>query len=220
MKFRLDELQIGKNWSRTFGVGDISELVASMREHGQITPVIIDEHGNLIAGFRRVAAATELEWEEIEAVVNPNGRDHKVVNLIENMQRENLTLWEEIQAIRDTFGGEASQSEIARQLSKTRPWVEPRVKIWELPQDFIDRVRLGVAGVSEIKARLRGRTAGSATGRGVNCPNQKELKETVTDLMTAGREAEARALSYALGGLTKSELLGESDDDSGASLTS
>lgn len=210
MMVRLDELEIGKNWSRTFGVGDISELVASMQQHGQITPIIIDEHGNLVAGFRRVAAAGELGWEEIEAVINASGRDVKVVNLIENMQRENLTLWEEIQAIRDTFGGEASQSEIARQLSKTRPWVEPRVKIWELPQDFIDRVRLGVAGVSEIKARLRGRTTGSTTSRGINCPNQKELKQTITDLLSAGREPEARALSYALGGLSKSELLGES----------
>lgn len=211
MMVRLDELNIGKNWSRTFGVGDISELVSSMQQHGQITPIIIDGQNNLIAGFRRVAAAGELGWEEIEAVVIAIGRDVKVVNLIENMQRENLTLWEEIQAIRDTFGGEASQSEIARQLSKTRPWVEPRVKIWELPQDFIDRVRLGVAGVSEIKARLRGRTGkDTSTSRGINCPNQKELKETITDLLSAGREPEARALSYALGGLSKSELLGES----------
>lgn len=208
MKVRIEDLVIGKNWSRTFGVGDVSELVASLREHGQITPVIIDGEKNLIAGFRRVAAATELGWEEIDATVNAIGRDPKLVNLIENMQRENLTLWEEIQAIRDAFDREASQSEIARQLSKTRPWVEPRVKIWELPQDFIDRVRLGAAGVSEIKARLRGRNTGSATSRGVNCPNQKELKETITDLLTSNREAEARALSYALGGITKEELLG------------
>jgi ParB/RepB/Spo0J family partition protein len=210
MMVKIDELNIGKNWSRTFGVGDTSELVASMREHGQITPVIIDGEKNLIAGFRRVAAATELGWEEIEAVVNAIGRDVKVVNLIENMQRENLTLWEEIQAIRDTFGGEASQSEIARQLSKTRPWVEPRVKIWDMPQDFIDRVRLGAAGVTEIKARLRGRKTGSATGVGINCPNQKELKQTITDLLSESRMVEARALSYALGGISKEELLGES----------
>ena len=210
MMVRIEDLIVGKNWSRTFGVGDVSELVASMREHGQITPIIIDGEKNLIAGFRRVAAATELGWEEIEACVNAVGRDVKVVNLIENMQRENLTLWEEIQAIRDTFGGEASQSEIARQLSKTRPWVEPRVKIWDMPQDFIDRVRLGAAGVSEIKARLRGRKTGSATGAGINCPNQKELKQTITDLLSESRMTEARALSYALGGITKEELLGDS----------
>lgn len=210
MKVPLDEIQLGKNYSRTFGVGDVEELAASMHEIGQITPVILNQHGVLVAGYRRYAAAEKLGWKEIDAVIRDGSDDeHKVVNLIENMNRENLTLWEEIQGIRDVFGSEASQSEIARRLSKSRPWVEPRVKIWELPQDFIDRVRLGAAGVAEIRARLRGRTnKDTPTSRGVNCPNQKELKETITDLLTAGREAEARALSYALGGISKEELLG------------
>lgn len=209
----IDDITPLKNYSRTFGVGDISELAASMNEIGQITPVVLDTRNGLIAGYRRLAAAKELGWEEIDAVVREGDeKENKVVNLIENMNRENLTLWEEIQGIRDVFGSEASQSEIARRLSKSRPWVEPRVKVWELPQDFIDRVRLGVAGVSEIRSRLRGRTGEpSATGsRGVNQPNQKELKQTITELMSAERHAEARALSYALGGISKEELLGES----------
>lgn len=208
MKVLLRDIKQGKNWSRTFGVGDITELVASMREHGQVTPIIVDGEMNLIAGFRRVAAATELGWEDIEATVNSDGRNPKTVNLIENMNRENLTLWEEIQAIRDVFGSEASQGEIARQLSKSRPWVEPRVKIWELPQEFIDRVRLGVAGVNEIRKRLRGRTkTNQSTGGGK--PNQEELKQAITDLLKADRTLEARALSYAIGGISRDELFQE-----------
>jgi len=210
VKVKLSDIKQGKNWSRTFGVGDISELVESMREHGQITPVIIDTDNNLIAGFRRVAAATELEWEEIEATYNEHGRDPKAVNLIENMQRQNLTLWEEIQAIRDVFGSECSQSEIARQLSKSRPWVETRVKVWGLPQEFIDRVRLGVAGVSEINKRLRGRTNNSGTSTGGGKPNQEEIKGVITALMRQGRDDEAKALSFALGAVKQSELLGYS----------
>lgn len=211
MKVPLDEIQLGKNYSRTFGVGDVTELAESMHEVGQITPVVLDTHGVLVAGYRRYAAAQSLGWEEIDAVIREGSEDeNKVVNLIENMNRENLTLWEEIQGIRDVFGPEASQSEIARKLSKSRPWVEPRVKVWEMPQDFIDRVRLGVAGVAEIRKRLRGRTGEpSATGaRGVNQPNQKELKQTITELLAADRQAEAKALSYALGGISKEELLG------------
>lgn len=211
MLVSIDEIQLGKNYSRTFGVGDISELADSMHEVGQITPVVLDKNNVLVAGYRRYAAAKQLEWEEIDAVVREGSEDeNKVVNLIENMNRENLTLWEEIQGIRDVFGPEASQSEIARSLSKSRPWVEVRVKVWELPQDFLDRVRLGVAGVSEIRTRLRGRTGEpTATGgKGVNQPNQKELKGTITELLKVGREAEAKALSYALGGISREELLG------------
>lgn len=207
MKIKIDDIKVGKNWSRTFGVGDIQELVDSLNLHGQITPVILDEDNNLIAGFRRVAAARQLDWDSIEAVHNVVGRDPKIVNLLENMNRENLSLWEEIQSIRDVFGPEASQSEIARQLSKSRPWVEPRIKIWELPQDFIDRVRLGVAGVNEIRNRLRGRTK-SLASTGGGKPNQEQLKQAVSDLLKAGRTPEARALSFAIGGVTRDELLG------------
>lgn len=206
MKIKLEDLNIGKNWSRTFGVGDIQELVDSMSAHGQITPVIVDDQNNLIAGFRRVAAATQLGWTEIEAVVNDAGRDPKIVNLIENMNRENLSLWEEIQSIRDVFGPETSQSDIARQLSKSRPWVEPRVKVWELPQEFLDRVRLGVAGVKEIRDRLRGRTK-SLTSTGGGKPNQEQIKQVITELLKSNRLAEATALSYAIGGVSKEELL-------------
>jgi ParB family chromosome partitioning protein len=210
MKVKLEDLKIGKNWSRVFGVGDIQELAESMQEHGQITPVLIDESNNLIAGFRRVAAAQQLGWYEIDANIH-DGDNGKVINLIENMNREDLTLWEEIQAIRDVFGTETSQGEIARQLSKSRPWVEPRVKIWELPQDFIDRVRLGVAGVKEIKNRLRGRTkTNNSPGRGR--PNQEELKDVITQLMQQNRNDEAKALSYALGAIKREELLGNSTD--------
>lgn len=205
MKVKLADLKLGKNYSRTFGTGDISEQVSSMKEHGQITPVIVDDQNRLVAGFRRYHAAKELGWEEIDAVIckgNP-----KIVNLIENMNRTELTLWEEIQAIRDVFGTECSQGEIARQLSKSRPWVEPRVKVWELPQDFIDRVRLGVAGVNEIRKRLRGRTKTNASTGGGK-PNQEQLKDTITKLMQQGRDGEAKALSYALGAISQAELLG------------
>lgn len=212
MKVRVDEIVKGKNWSRTFGVGDIAELADSMEAHGQITPVIIDGEKNLVAGFRRVAAAEKLGWETIEAVINDIGRDPKLVNLIENMQREDQTLWEEIQSIRDVFGPEASQSEIARALSKTRPWVQPRVQVWDLPQEFLDKVRVGVAGVKEIKKRLKAQKGGNTdtpTSAGVNCPNQREIKETITDLLQCGKSAEARALSYALGALTREELFAD-----------
>ncbi len=209
MKVPLNEIQLGKNYSRTFGVGDVTELAESMQEHGQITPVILDDHGNLIAGYRRYHAAQSLGWHEIEAMVRAgdDAQKSKVVNLLENMQRTELTLWEEIQAIRDVFGIEASQSEIARQLSKSRPWVEPRVKVWEMPQDFIDRVRLGVAGIQEIRKRLRARTGkDTATSKREGTPKQDEIKETITQLVAAGREAEAKALSYAIGGISREEL--------------
>lgn len=210
MKIKIDDIIVGKNWSRTFGVGDVTELSESMSTHGQITPIIIDADNNLVAGFRRLEAAKRLGWDEIEACVNDG--DDKVINLIENMNRENLTLWEEIQAVRDVFGPETSKSEIARQLSKTRPWVRPRVEIWTLPPEVIDKVRLGLYGVKEIMQHLRQRDGGDSSGR--KKPVLKdgtlpkgEIKGVVTELLARGRDVEARALSYAVGGISRETLL-------------
>lgn len=210
MKLKLDEIELGKNWSRCTGVGDLSELVNSLRENGQITPVIVTPDRELVAGYRRVAAARELGWETVDAVETLSQRPG-VINLVENMNREGLSLWEEIQAIRDVFGSDATQAEIGRSLGKTKTWVKPRVDVWTLSEAMIDKVRLGQSGVKEIKAALSERRGPSTTSRNFGYPSQPEIKQAITHLMGEGREAEARALSYAVGGITQEELLGISE---------
>jgi len=204
MKIKLSEIKPGKNYSRTFGVGDVSELAASMQEHGQITPIIVDASNNLIAGYRRFAAANALAWEEIECIVRP-GSDAGIINLIENMNREGLSLWEEIQGIRDVFG-DASDAEIARQLSKSNSFVRPRTAIWTMPQDFIDSVRLGQAGLKEIKRRMSDTRGPSAVSKNMGIPSQPDIRRMITWLMENDRDCEARALSFAVGGLDEETL--------------
>jgi len=46
-------------------LGDIDNLAASLADIGLISPVILDQDGNLIAGRRRLAAAIQLGWAEI-----------------------------------------------------------------------------------------------------------------------------------------------------------
>ncbi len=53
MDLRLDEITLAKNYSRTFGIGDISELAHSMQEHGQITAISVTPDHSLVAGHRR-----------------------------------------------------------------------------------------------------------------------------------------------------------------------
>jgi len=206
VKIKLTEVVLGKNYSRTFGVGCVKELADSMKLHGQITPLLIDGDKNLVAGYRRLAAAQLLEWDEIDVSVCLG--DPKIVNLIENMNRTGLTLWEEIQAIRDVFGAETSLAEVARSLSKSRNWVRPRVEVWGLDSEFISRVRDGRTGVDAIrKAIALPKESNGPTGK-YGIPKTAEVKSAVSELFKRGREAEARALSYSCGTITREQLLG------------
>lgn len=204
MKVKLKDITPGTNYSRAFGVGDVSELAASMQEHGQINPIILTDDNELVAGYRRFAAANELQWDEIDAIRCVG--DPALVNLIENMNREGLSLWEEIQAIRTVFGTDAKQATIARALSKSKTWVKPRLRIWDLPQEFQDKVRAGHSGIKEIRAMLSPSKPNSPTSTGMGTPNQADLKRTITWLMTQDRVRDAYVLAYATGTISEQEL--------------
>ncbi|MCP4132378.1 MAG: ParB N-terminal domain-containing protein [bacterium] len=49
--------------------GDISGLKASMQKNGLLNPIVVSDSKELLAGFRRLEAAKELGWEEINCTV-------------------------------------------------------------------------------------------------------------------------------------------------------
>jgi len=209
MQLPLDDIKLGKNHSRPYGPGDVADLMDSLREHGQLQPIVVDEDNNLLMGFRRYEAAKRLGWADIRAERRePPEKKKAIVNLVENLVRKDLTLWEEIQAIRDTFGEAPSLKHVAIQLSKSRDWVRPRVRVWELPQDFIDKIRLGQVDIGQLRGRLNLRHKDKeSSSHYTENPKTNEIADVVTKLMAAGRVAEARALSYAIGAIDRERLL-------------
>jgi ParB family transcriptional regulator, chromosome partitioning protein len=77
-------------------VGDLHELVDSLRERGLINPVTIQEDGTLIAGERRLTAARELGWDEIACHVwqDDTADELLAIEIEENTCRAQLTLTE------------------------------------------------------------------------------------------------------------------------------
>lgn len=51
---------------------EMNELVQSMRSVGQLQEVVLDSCGRLIAGRRRIEAATRLGWTHVRALVDPS----------------------------------------------------------------------------------------------------------------------------------------------------
>jgi ParB family transcriptional regulator, chromosome partitioning protein len=50
-------------------LGDLENLAESLRELGQLQPIVVTDDLRLIAGGRRLAAARSLGWAEIEAKI-------------------------------------------------------------------------------------------------------------------------------------------------------
>lgn len=210
----LCDIKLGRNYSRPHGVGDVSELAAAMEEM-QLQPVILSSDGFLAMGFRRFAAAQKLGWDSIWAESDSRPiAEMKDANLIENLCRKDMTLWEEIQSIRDVYGENPSIREVSRKLKKSRNWVKPRVDAWRLPQNFLDDIRLNKIDISRLRGRLnnsREPTNNTSSNFHVN-PTQKEIRNAVSRLLERGRRAEATALSYALGTIDLDRLLSDESE--------
>jgi len=80
-------------------MGDINELATSMKNNGLIQPIVLDGD-TLIAGARRLSAATSLAWTHIEAVQmdNLSPIQRRTIELEENIKRKSFTWQEEIAA--------------------------------------------------------------------------------------------------------------------------
>lgn len=97
---KITDLRISKNRQRE-EVKDIDKLADSIAEFGILEPIIIDDEGNLIAGFRRTSAAMLLGWDTVPAIrrTDLSDIDKKRIELEENIQRQQLTWAEEAKAI-------------------------------------------------------------------------------------------------------------------------
>lgn len=73
--------------------GNLFELKESMRKHGLISPITINKKYELLAGYRRLQAAKDLGWPDIECnIINAKSRLEKFeIETDENIVRKQFT---------------------------------------------------------------------------------------------------------------------------------
>lgn len=78
-------------------LGDIKDLADSIEEKGLVQPITIDQNYKLVAGERRLRAHELLKKPTIECIIRKTTDtiDLKEVEMIENIQRKDMT-WQEI----------------------------------------------------------------------------------------------------------------------------
>lgn len=128
----------------------IDELVASIREVGILEPLLVRAHlggFQIISGERRYRAAIEARIEDLPCIVLDIDEEQVLtIALIENLQRQDLSPFEEaegLQALVDSFG--FTHEEVAKKIGKARTSVTETLSITDIPQSL--RERLSDAGV-------------------------------------------------------------------------
>jgi len=91
MRVRVDKIIVRRRLRKE--LEDIESLMESMRKYGQLCPIIINSHNELLAGERRLTAAIRLGWPTIEAIVLDKDDELEMleIELEENLARANLS---------------------------------------------------------------------------------------------------------------------------------
>jgi ParB family chromosome partitioning protein len=153
---------------RDFPPAELAELEASLRASGLLQPVTVRRRGDayeLIAGERRLRAATNIGWTEILAIVRDiDDRTMLVLALVENLQRANLNAVEEARGYRRLIEEfQLTQQQVADGVGKDRTTITNLLRILSLPESVQQMVEHGTLSTGHARALLALGPAHSAT---------------------------------------------------------
>jgi ParB family chromosome partitioning protein len=128
-------------------MGDLSELIASVHEKGIIEPLIVRQRlgrYQIIAGERRYHAAVQAGLREVPVVIREVD-DVEVMELalVENLQRKDLTAFEEAEALQTLVQKCGhTHEEMARKLGKSRTAITESLSLAAMPEEVRNLCRL------------------------------------------------------------------------------
>ena len=142
----IDQIDPNPNQPRQV-MGDLSELMASIAEKGIIEPIIVRQRGNrfqIVAGERRYQAAIQVGLREIPIVIREVD-DNEIIEvaLVENLQRKDLTAFEEAEALHALSERcRYTHEDMARRLGKSRTSITESLSLNSMPDEVKNLCRL------------------------------------------------------------------------------
>lgn len=125
---------------KIFDSDAIAELAKSIKEYGVIQPITVRRNYiggyELVSGERRLKASRLINLTHMPCIViDVTENDSAVIALLENLQRKDLTYWEEAEAMQHLIiDHKYTQEEVAVKLGKSQSAVANRLRILKLPE--------------------------------------------------------------------------------------
>ena len=142
-------------------LGDLSELVRSIRSHGILEPLVVlpaDDNGEhlLVAGHRRHAAAQRAGTVTTVPVVVRAMTPVEVIEamLSENTNRSDLTVAEEVRAVERLMSLEdgLTPTKLCRRIGRSQAWVRSRMAVTILPTRWRAAIDSGELSLAAAEA--------------------------------------------------------------------
>jgi ParB family transcriptional regulator, chromosome partitioning protein len=144
-----------------FSASELAELEESLKASGLLQPITVRRRSGkdgfeLIAGERRLRAATRLGWKAIPAIIKDiDDRTLLTLALVENLQRSDLNPIDEgegYQRLVNEFG--MTQQDIADTVGKDRTTVANMLRILQLPDSVRKHLQGGRLSIGHAKVLL------------------------------------------------------------------
>ncbi len=140
-----------------FGEKELCALTESIKQNGILQPLTVrkigDESYELVAGERRLRAAKRAELKVVPCIiVDITQRNSAVLALVENIQRQDLSYFDEAFAIEkliDFYG--MTQEDAAVKLGKAQSTIANKLRLLKFSDD--ERAKISEAGLTERHAR-------------------------------------------------------------------
>jgi len=159
--------------------GDMADLVSSIKEKGVLEPVLVRPTGEkyqIIAGERRFRASVEAGLSQIPCVeIDVDDRGVLEISLIENLQRRDLSPFEEadgLQKLCEKFL--YTHEEVAKKLGKARTSITETLTLNHIAPDWREKCReAGIGARSTLLLIARQ-------------PNREAMVRTIEEIKHAG----------------------------------
>ena len=164
----LSEIDPDPNQPRT-AMGHLDDLVASIREKGVLEPLLVRKHPEegaeksyrIISGERRYHASLEAGLFEVPVIVlDVTDEEALEIALIENLQRKDLTPFEEAdgyRALAERYG--YTHEQIAETVGRSRVVVTETLALLQMPPRVRDAVQaLGITTKSVLLEVLKAKS--------------------------------------------------------------
>ncbi len=133
---------------RHFEKQALMELSESIRSNGVLQPVIVKKVSNgymLVTGERRCRASKLAGFTTVPAIIRDYNNQYLAeLALLENIQREDLTIVEEAEAYQNAIKTmNLTHLELATKIGKSRSYVSNALGILNLPEDVLNEINNG-----------------------------------------------------------------------------
>jgi ParB/RepB/Spo0J family partition protein len=151
----------------------LTELAASIAKVGLLQPIVVEKSNDggytMIAGRRRLHACMLAGWTEIPANVYLEGNDADLMQIVENLQRENVSPLEQYEAFMQIIEKHPGSTlhELALQCGKTSKWASEILALGKLSE--------------ETKTILRDKLISYDTALLLSALSHKQQKEVIKD---------------------------------------